>query len=328
MNEQRRGRYGLTALLATICAVPLASAQSYPAKPVRMLVGFPPSGGNDVVARVVATRLSERWGQSVIVENRPGATGTLAANVVARSAGDGYTLLAGAVSTNAIAPFMYSNLPYDAEKAFAPVTLLASIPNLIAVHPSLPVKSLSELIALAKQMPGKLSFPSAGNGSTPHVAGEMFMLATSVRMLHVPYKGAGQAIPDLLAGQTSVSFDTTGTIITHVRSGRLRALAVAAPRRFPAIREVPTTAEAGLPGFEMSTWIGLFAPADTPPAIVQRLHSEIAAVLRDPALRSKLTDTIGADESTTASPEEFAAIFRKDLARYKKLVSAIGLKLD
>ena len=316
------------ALLVMISGMQEGAAQSYPTKPVRMLVGFPPSGGNDVVARVVATRLSERWNQSVIVENRPGATGTVAAGVVARAPADGYMLLAGAVSTNAIAPFMYGNLPYDAEKAFAPVTLLASIPNLIAVHPSLPVKSLQELIALAKRMPGKLSFPSAGNGSTPHVAGEMFMLATSTKMLHVPYKGAGQAIPDLLAGQTEVSFDTTGTIITHVRSGRLKALAIAAPRRFPAIRDVPTTAEAGMPGFEMSTWIGLFAPADTPPAIVQRLHSEIAAVLRDPALRSKLIDSIGADESTTATPEEFAAIFRKDLVRYKKLVSAIGLKLD
>ena len=323
-----RGAYSCAALALSICGMHEGGAQTYPVKPVRMLVGFPPGGGNDVVARVVATRLSERWGQSVIVENRPGATGTVAANVVARSPGDGYNLLAGAVSTNAIAPFMYGNLPYDAEKAFAPVTLLASIPNLIAVHPSLPAKSLKELIALAKQVPGKLSFPSAGNGSTPHVAGEMFMLATSIKMLHVPYKGAGQAIPDLLAGQTSVSFDTTGTIITHVRSGKLRALAVAAPARFPAIRDVPTTAESGLPGFEMSTWIGLFAPADTPPAIVQRLHSEIGAVLRDPALRSKLTDAIGADESTTATPEEFAALFRKDLVRYRKLVSAIGLKLD
>ena len=316
------------ALLLSISGMHEGAAQSYPVKPVRMFVGFPPGGGNDVVARVVATRLSERWGQSVIVENRPGATGTVAANVVARSAGDGYNLLAGAVSTNAIAPFMYGNLPYDAEKAFAPVTLLASIPNLIAVHPSLPAKSLRELIALAKQMPGKLSFPSAGNGSTPHVAGEMFMQATSVKMLHVPYKGAGQAIPDLLAGQTSVSFDTTGTIITHVRSGKLRALAIAAPKRFPALRDVPTTAEAGLPGFEMSTWIGLFAPADTPGPIVQKLHSDIAAALREPALRSKLIDSIGADESTTATPEEFAAMFRKDLVRYRKLVAAIGLKLE
>lgn len=323
-------------IVAYCCAVVVAlifgaqdgAAQSYPVKPVRILVGFPPGGGNDVVARVVATQLSERWNQGVIVENRPGATGTVAAGLVARAPADGYMLLAGAVSTNAIAPFMYANLPYDADKAFAPVTLLASIPNLVAIHPSLPVKSLSELIALAKRMPEKLSFPSAGNGSTPHVAGEMFMNATGTRMLHVPYKGAGQAIPDLLAGQTSVSFDTTGTIITHVRSGRLKALAVAAPRRFPAIRDVPTTAEAGLPGFEVSTWIGLFAPAETPPAIVQLLHAEIAAVLRDPALRSKLIDSIGADESATATPEAFAILFRNDLARYRKLVSAIGLKLD
>lgn len=316
------------AVIGSLLTCELALGQPYPAKPVRFMVGFPPGGGNDVVARIVAAKLGEFWNQTIVIDNRPGATGTLAANLVARAPADGYTFLAGAVSTNAIAPSIYSNLPYDFEKAFAPVTLLASIPHLISVHPSLPVNTLKQLASLAKANPGKIAFPSAGSGSTVHIAGEIFMLLSSTKMLHVPYKGAAQALPDLLSGQTSVSFDTTATLIQHVKTGRVRALAITANKRFPLIQTVATTAEAGFPGFEMATWIGLFAPADTPRTIVEKVHGDIAKILRQDDVKEKLITNIGADESVTHSPEEFRVLFRNDIARYAKIVKAAGIRLD
>ena len=306
----------------------LASAQGYPNRPIKFIVGFPPGGGNDVVARIVAQHLSEPLGQQVIVENRAGATGTVAANVVAKSPPDGYTLLAGAVSTNAIAPSLYLSLAYDQERDLSPVTLLASIPQLIAIHPSLEIRSVRELIDYAKANPGKLHFASAGNGSTPHITGEIFKLVTGTDLVHVPYKGAGQALPDVLAGRVPLSFDTTGTIITHVRSGKLRALAIAAPRRFALIPEVPTAAEAGLADFELATWIGVFAPAGTPPSVVDLLHARIGAVLQKPEVRNQLINNIGSDESATGSPAEFAALLKKDIARYSKVIKAVGIRAD
>ena len=305
-----------------------AHAQPFPSRPIKFIVGFPPGGGNDVVSRIVAPWLQESLGQQVIVENRPGANGTIAAAAVAKMPPDGYNLLVGAVSTNAIAPTLYGNLPYDTEKDLAAVTLLASIPQLIAVHPDLPVKSVKELVAHAKANPGQLKFPSAGNGSTPHITGEIFKLATGTDLVHVPYKGAGQALPDLLSGRLSVSFDTTGTIIQHVRSGKLRALAIAAPKRFALIPDVPTAAEAGLADFELATWIGLFAPGGTPPAILNTLHSRIAAVLQKPEVRNQLVNNIGSDDSVTRSPEEFAALLHRDVLRYAKVIKAAGVKAD
>lgn len=321
--------------LLVVCAVALgallvvdhAQSQSYPNKPIRLIVGFPPGGGTDVVARIIAPGLSENLGQPVVIENRPGATGTVAAAMVARSPADGYTLMMGHVSVNAIAPSLFPNLPYDVIKDFAPITLAASVPHLIVVHPSLPVTSLRELIAYAKARPGKLSFPSAGNGSTPHLAGEMFKSMAGVDLVHVPYKGTGQSMQDLLAGQHQVAFDTMPASAPYVRAGRLRALAVSSAHRVAEFPDVPTAEEAGVPGYRITTWYGVFAPAGTQPEVVNQLHAEIAKAMQSPETHAKLAE-IGADGTITRSPEEFAAIVRADAARYGKVVKDAGLKLD
>src|SRR3989442_9348320 len=261
------------ALLALLCASALAQSY-YPPRRVRMVVGFPPGGGTDVVARIIAPGLSENLGQPVVIENRPGATGTVAAAMVAKSPADGYTLMMGHVSVNAIAPSLFPNLQYDVFKDFAPVTLAASVPHFVVVHPSLPVNSIRDLIAYSKERPGKLSFPSAGNGSTPHLAGEIFKSMAGVNLVHVPYKGSGQSMQDLLGGQHVVAFDTMPASAPHVRSGRLRALAVSSAGRLPAFPDVPTAEEAGLPGYRITTWYGVVAPACTPSCICRRLHAD------------------------------------------------------
>lgn len=304
-----------------------AQAQNYPTKPIRMVVGFPPGGGTDVVARIIAPKLSENLGQPVVIDNRPGATGTVAAGMVAKSPPDGYVVMMGHVSVNAIAPSLFAKLPYDVEKDFAPVTLTASVPHFVVVHPSLPVSSIKELIAFAKAQPGKLSFPSAGNGSTPHLAGEMFKSATGIKLLHVPYKGSGQSMQDLIGGFHQVAFDTMPASSPYVRARRLRLLAVTSARRLAEFTDVPTVAEAGVPGYHMTTWYGLFAPAATPPAIVNLLHAETAKVMQASDTRARLVE-IGADETVTRTPAEFAAIVRADTARYAKIVKQAGLRID
>jgi tripartite-type tricarboxylate transporter receptor subunit TctC len=319
----------LFAALLAVLVLPqgLAHAQPYPSKPIRMIVGFPPGGGTDVVARIITPKLAENLGQPVVIENRPGATGTVAAEMVARSPNDGYTIMMGHVSVNAIAPSLFPKLPYDVIKDFAPVTLAASVPHFIVVHPSLQVASVKELIAHARAQPGRLSFPSAGNGSTPHLAGEMFKSMTGVDLVHVPYKGTGQSMADLLAGQHLVGFDTMPASAPYVRSGKLRPLAVTSAKRLPEFPDVPTVEEAGVPGYRLATWYGVFAPAGTPPAIVNRLHGEIAKAMQAPETRDKLV-AIGVDETVTRSPEEFAAIVRADTARYAKVIKDAGLKID
>jgi tripartite-type tricarboxylate transporter receptor subunit TctC len=317
----------LVAGLALLHGLADVHGQSYPTRPVRMIVGFPPGGGTDVVARIIAPKLSEYLGQSVVIENRPGATGTVAAGIVAKSPPDGYTIMMGHVAVNAIAPSLFSKLPYDVIKDFAPVTLAAAVPHFIVVHPSLPVTSVKQLIALAKARPGELSFPSAGNGSTPHLAGEMFKVMTGTKMLHVPYKGTGQSIPDLLAGQHQVAFDTMPAAAPYVRTGRLRPLAVTSAKRVAEFPNVPTAEESGVPGYRMTTWYGVFAPAGTPPAIVKRLHGEIARAMQTPGTRERLVE-VGFDGTVTRTPGEFAAIVRSDTARYAKLVKEAGLQID
>lgn len=303
-----------------------AHAQDYPNKPIRMVVGFPPGGGTDVVARILAPRLSELLGQPVVIENRPGATGTVAAGQVAKSAPDGYTIMMGHISVNAIAPAMFSNLAYDVIADFAPVGIAAAVPHFVVAHPSLPVGSLKDLIAHLKAQPGK-TFPSAGNGSMPHLAGELFKSLAGVQLVHVPYKGTGQSMQDLLGGQHVVAFDTMPASAPHVRSGRLRALAVSTPARLPAFPDVPTAAEAGLPGYQLTTWYGVFAPAGTPAAIVNRLHAELVKAMQTPETKARL-EAVGADGTVSRSPEEFAALVRSDTARYAKIVKDIGLKID
>jgi len=312
-------------LLALPCGTALS--QAYPTRPVRMVVGFPPGGGIDVVARIISPRLSENLGQPVVIENRPGATGTVAAAMVAKSPADGYTIMMGHVSVNAIAPSLFPNLQYDVAKDFAPITLAASVPHFVVVHPSVPVNSVSELIAYAKARPGKLSFPSAGNGSTPHLAGEIFKSMAGVNLVHVPYKGTGQSMQDLLAGQHQVAFDTAPASAGYVRSGRMRVLGVSSAKRVPEYPDVPTVAEAGVPGYEVTTWYGVFAPGGTPAAIVNRLHADITNAMQAPDTRTRLAGA-GADGTITRSPEEFAAMVRADVARYAKIIKDAGLKID
>ena len=317
----------LLAALALCQGHAQVQAQAYPNRPVRMIVGFPPGGGTDVVARIIQPKLTEYLGQPVVIDNRPGATGTVAAGFVAKSPPDGYTIMMGHVAVNAIAPSLFSKLPYDVNRDFAPVTLAAAVPHIVTVHPSLPVASVRQLIALAKARPGEMSFPSAGNGSTPHLAGEMFKAMTGTKILHVPYKGTGQAIPDLLSGQHQVAFDTMPAASPYVRSNRMRPLAVTSVKRVAEFAAVPTVEESGVPGYHLTTWYGVFAPAGTPAAIVGRLHAEVNRAMQAPGTRERLVDN-GFDGTVTRTPEEFAAMVRADVVRYARLVKDAGLQID
>jgi tripartite-type tricarboxylate transporter receptor subunit TctC len=292
-----------------------------------MVVGFPPGGGTDVVARILAPGLSEVLGQTVVIENRPGATGTQAAGLVAKSSPDGYTIMMGHVAVNAIAPSLFANLSYDVIRDFSPVAIAAAVPHFVVVHPSLQVASIEQLIAHVKARPGELSFPSAGNGSMPHLAGEMFKSLAGVNLVHVPYKGTGQSMQDLLGGQHLVAFDTMPASAPHVRSGKLHALAVSSASRLPGFPDLPTAEEAGLNGYRVTTWYGVFAPAGTPAPIVRRLHGAIVKAMQWPETRARL-EGIGADGTVSRSPEEFAALVRDDTVRYAKIVRDIGLKMD
>ena len=304
-----------------------AFAQTYPDHPVRMLVGFPPGGGADVAARIITPNLAENLGHQVVIDNRAGATGTIAAGLLAKSPNDGYTVMMGHMATMTIVPHVYSKLPYDPVADFTPVTMAGAFPHMMSVHPSLPVKTVKEFIALAKAQPGKLTFPSGGSGSSQHLAGEMFKTMAGVSLLHVPYKGVPDAVRDLLAGEHAVSFEAMGVVTPFVKAGKLRAIAVTTKKRASNFPDVPTIDESGVPGYEIRTWYGVFAPAGTSPAIVKRLQAEIAKVLQLPVVREKLT-SLGADSTVTNSPEEFAAVFKADLARFGPVVKAAGVRID
>ena len=317
---------------ALLCCAALAAgapvaAQEFPVRPVRMLVGFAPGGGTDVVARILAPRLTAMWNQQIVIDNRTGATGTIAAGMVARSTPDGYTLLMGHASTNTVAPALYARLPYDPIGDFAPVTLAGSVPHLVSVHPSVPAKTLKELIAAAKAAPHQLTHPSSGHGSMSHVAGALFMQATGTDFVHVPYKGAGLSMQDLIAGHVKVSFDTTPAAMPHVKSGRLRGLAAAAPQRLASLPDLPTASEAGVRGYTMSSWYGVFAPAGTPAAIVRRIHADVNRAMDLAEVRAQMLE-LGTDGARTASPQAFAEMFRSEYARYAKLVKETGIKID
>jgi tripartite-type tricarboxylate transporter receptor subunit TctC len=313
------------ALLAAFCAS--SGAQDYPSRPIRMLVGFAPGGGTDIVARILAPHLNSAWGQPIVIDNRTGATGTIAAALVARAAPDGYTLLMGHASTNTIAPALYPKLPYDPWKDFTPVTLAGSVPHLISVHPSVPAKSLKELIALAKAQPKQWTAAAAGHGSMSDVAGAVFMHVTGTQFTQVQYKGSGLSMQDLVAGHVKVSFDTTPAVMAHVKSGRMRPLAAAAPRRLTALPDIPTAAEAGVAGFEVSSWYGVFAPAGTPAAVVRKIHSEVNRAQDTPEVKGQM-DLLGTDGARTPTPEAFTALVRAELARYAKVVKAAGMKIE
>ncbi len=295
---------------------PCASGQGYPLKSVRFLVGFAPGGGTDILARLCAKRLQELWGQPFIVENRPGADGSSATEIAARAAPDGYTILMIS-NAHTITPFQ-RKLGYDPISDFAPVTLVASNPNLLLVHPSLPVRSVKELIALAKSRPGELSFGSSGAGTSPYLAMELLQQMTGIDMVHVPYKGSAPAVLDLIGGHIQLMFGATATVIGYVRANKLRTIAVTSKARIAAMPEVPTVAESGLIGFEARTWYGVLATARTPTDIVQKLNAEVAAALQQPEAKTYMASA-GLD-AVANRPEEFLAVIRADMEKWGKVI--------
>ena len=303
-----------------------ALAQPFPAKTIRILCPFPPGGGVDITARAIAHELSNQLGQSVIVENRPGAGGNIAAAEVARAAPDGYTLFLTLNSLHAISPLLYSNLPYDPNKDFAYITPLVSFNNVLVVNPSDPSKSVQDLIARAKAQPGKLTFASSGNGTNIHLVGELFKSMARVDMIHVPYKGSTPALTDLLGGNVTMMFDTIPSAISHVRSGKLRALGVTGVKRSPIFPEVPTIAESGLPGFEAYAWYGLVAPAGTPPEIIARLNAEAVKGANSKSFRDRM-EPLGF-EIVTGSPEKMAEMLKSDMARWAPVIKAAGVTVN
>jgi tripartite-type tricarboxylate transporter receptor subunit TctC len=317
----------LTATLCLLCVVCAnALGQAYPAKPVRMIIGFPPGGGTDIVGRIVAQKLSETLNQQVIADNRGGASGQLAAELVAKAAPDGYTIMMAHIAAISILPSLISRLPYDAQKDFVPITLVAIGPNLLVVHPSLPVKTVKDLVALAKARPGQLQYASPGAGTVQHLAAELFKLQAKVDMLHVPYKGSGQSIVDLIAGHVHLNFDSVPPVINYVRQGKLRAIAVTSAKRFSLLPDIPTITEGGVPGFDMSTWWGLVAPAAVSKDIVARLHGETVKLLRQTDVKEKIA-FVGA-ETVGNTPEEFAAFIRAEAEKYARIVKAANIKVD
>ena len=315
-------RVALALCLASVACLTMAQSE----KSVRFVVGFTPGGPSDILARALAAKLAETRGQPVVVENRPGAGGNLAAEVVARSAPDGNTWLLGNNSILATNAALYSHLPFDPVKDFAPVALVGIQPNMLVVHPSVPAHSVGELIAYAKQHPGKLNYASTGAGVASHLSGELFKAMTGVDMVHVPYKGAQPALTDVIAGQCQVMFATTASAIPYVKAGRLRALAVTTAQRSASMPDLPTVAEAGVPGFESTTWHGVVVPAGTPAAIVERLNRDINAALRDPELRKRL-DLLGV-EVAGGTPQEFAAYIAAEIPKWTKIVRDSGAKAD
>ena len=313
--------------LGLLCATGGAAlGQSYPTKPIRMMIGFPPGGGNDIIGRLVAQNLSEALGQQIIVDNRGGASGQLAAELLSRAAPDGYTIMMAHIAAVSILPSLVSKLPYDAQKDFAPVSLSAIGPNLLVVHPSVPVRTVKELIALAKARPGQLQYASPGAGTVQHLAGELFKLQAKVDMLHVPYKGSGQSIVDLIGGHVHLDFDAVPPVINHVRQGKLRALAVTSAKRFSLLPDMPTVEESGVPGFDMSTWWGIVAPAAVSKDIINRLHTEMVKAIRQPDAKEKISG-VGAD-IVGNTPEEFAAFIRTETEKYARIVKAANIKID
>jgi tripartite-type tricarboxylate transporter receptor subunit TctC len=310
-------------LACTLAAAPAAAQPAWPSKPIRMIVAFVPGGGTDIVARLLAPRFSDALGQTVVIDNRGGAGGNIGTEAAARAAPDGYTLLMGNVAPNAINASL-APVPFDPVKDFAPISQVAITPNVLVVHPALPVKSVKELLALARSKPGALAFPSAGNGTSSHLAGELLKSIAKVDMLHVPYKGGGAALADLLGGQVQLMFATTPAAMPQVKAGRLRAIAVTTKARSQALPDLPTMIESGVPNYEAATWYGLLAPAATPRAVVDRMHVETVKILATPDLREKLVAQ--GFEPVGSSPAEFAAYIQSQIETWAKVIRAAGLR--
>jgi tripartite-type tricarboxylate transporter receptor subunit TctC len=301
-------------------------AQSYPSKPVRIVVPYSAGGGTDLVARAVGQKLSENWGQSVVVDNRVGASGMIGAEAVARAPADGYTLLMASPAEIAVNHHLYTKVAYDPERDFAPITLVAVTPLVVAVYPGLPAKTIQELVALAKSKPGTLGYATPGTGSTQHLSGEMLMSAAGIRLVHIPYKGAGQSIPDVIGGQVPLGIYGLLTIHQQAKAGKLKVLAVTTPKRSAAEPDWPTLAESGFPGFDTSLWFGLLAPAATPKDIIGKVHAEVLRVLKLPDVVERIASQ-GAD-IVGNTPAEFAAFIASESAKYAKIIKQASVKLD
>jgi len=320
----RKGVPYAACLAAALVYMTAAHAQpAYPQKPIRLVVPFPPGGGTDILARLFGQKMSETLGQQIIIDNRGGAGGTLGTDIAAKAAPDGYTLILVSGS-HAINPGLYQKLPYDSVSDFAPITQIATSPGILVVNPSLPVKSVKDLIALARAKPGQINYASAGSGTPPHLAGELFKVMAKIDMVHVPYKGNAPAFTDVIGGQVSLIFPTMPSAMPFIKSGKLRPIAVTSAKRSPAAPDIPTIAESGLPGYEATSWYGILAPARTPPQIVARLHEVLVSVIGAPDMKDKLAaqglDPVG------NTPQQFAAVIKSEIAKWAKVVKASGAK--
>jgi tripartite-type tricarboxylate transporter receptor subunit TctC len=324
MNTRILNAALIFAFIAAIFAIPPAGAQSYPAKPVRFVVGFPAGGSVDFVARGLGQKLTPGWGQPVVIDNRAGANGTIATDHVAKAPPDGLTVLV-AFSSHTINPVLYEKLPYDAQRDFVPITLLATVPNLLVVHPSLPVKTVQDLINLAKARPHQITYASSGSGSPAHVSAELFRMMANVDMIHVAYKGGPPHIVSVLSGETSLVFTTVFLALPHVKSGKMRALAVTTLKRTQVLPEVPTVSDT-LPGYESVSWYGMFVPRGTPAAIAEKLHADVVRVLQAPDFRESLLAQ-GA-EPVGSTQSDFAALIARELQNSRTLMKAIGAKVE
>jgi len=324
------GRLLAVAALAVMALAP-AHAQTWPSKPVRIIVPFPPGGTTDIVARSIGVELQRMWQHPVVIENRAGAGGNIGADAVAKSPGDGYTLLMGTVGTHAINQALYaqsgSKMPFDPVKDFVPITLVAGVPNVMVINPKLPVNSVAEFIAYAKARPGQLNMSSSGNGTSIHLTGELFKTVTGTYMVHFPYRGSAPAVTDLISGNMNVMFDNLPSALPHIKSGRLKALAVTSRTRSPALPDVPTIEEAaGLKGFDASSWFGLFAPAGTPRTVVDKIQADVAKALSQPAVRERFVAQ-GADPGGN-TPDQFAAFIRAETEKWTRVVKFSNAKVD
>jgi tripartite-type tricarboxylate transporter receptor subunit TctC len=316
-------RYAACLAAALVCMTAAHAQPAYPQKSIRMVVPFPPGGGTDILARLFGQKMSETLGQPIIIDNRGGAGGTIGTDIAAKAPPDGYTLILVSGS-HAINASLYTKLPYDAVNDFAPITQIATSPGILVVNPSLPVKSVKDLIALARAKPGQINYASAGSGTPPHLAGELFKVMAKIDMVHVPYKGNAPAFTDVIGGQVSLIFPTMPSAMPFIKSGKLRPIAVTSAKRSPAAPDIPTIAESGLPGYEATSWYGILAPARTPPQIVARLHDVLVSVIGAPDIKEKLAaqglDPVG------NTPQQFAAVIKSEIVKWAKVVKASGAK--
>ena len=329
INYRRTLIHGMAAAAVALIAAPAIAqtpASNWPNKPIRYIVPFAPGGTTDILARTVGERLGAALGQPIVVENKPGQGGSIGVAELARAAPDGYTIGGGTISSHGINATLYDKLSYDPVTSFAPITMYATQPNVLLVHPSVPVKNVRELIALLKASPTKYSFGSAGNGTSQHISGELFKAMAGVNMQHIPYRGSGQMMPELLGGTLLVAFDNIATAIQHVNAGKLRALAVTSATRSVVAPDVPTMAEAGLAGYDISSWQAVFAPAGTPAPIVERLYTEIARILKTPDIQKRFTD-LGLNVSEM-TPAQLSALVKSEVPRLGKIVKETGARAD